>query len=245
MRTALFTFLLAAVLALPATSQQDDTGAIESSLSAVVSYTSAPNDVINALLAVARRYRLPLGIEFIETGAVKAEGRSWNNVTVLTIVRDIVNTWPGYTMEISRGVVHIFPESLRNDRADVLNEHIGPFEVTDNYPPSIAAAVLPERLHALMVRPVADKPRAAMAGSILMSGNEFKVTFRMDNPTVREILDRLVQSESRNIWIVRYPASLDKTNAGYLKTLRYREATVLADWQFFPSFLLLAWGMTY
>ncbi len=41
--------------------------------------------------------------------------------------------------------------------------------------------------------------------------------------------------------MVRYPASLDKTNLGYLKTLRNGENTVQEDWRFFPSFDLRVW----
>jgi hypothetical protein len=57
------------------------------------------------------------------------------------------------------------------------------------------------------------------------------------------VLDRLCQTASRNIWIVRYPAVLAKTNAGYLKMLRNDLTTVRDDADFFRSFVLLAWGM--
>jgi hypothetical protein len=232
MRFATAILLFTATLTLPAQ---------ESKLERVVTiYYSRAQSTKDAVLDVANRFQLPMGIEWIEDGPQVAAG-SWVNVTVRAILEDIVNASPGYSLDISNDVVHVFPTALKNDAADVLNLHIGVFEVTNAFPPSIVAMTLPERLRKLVESPIPNKPNMVLGGSVLMSGNESTVTFRLDDPTVREILDRMVQTESRNIWIVRYPASLEKTNLGYLKTLRTRENKVQDDWQYFPSFDLRAW----
>lgn len=244
MSSAKSILLLATVLALPARSQQDGPQELESKLSGLLTtYSSVRGGVLDNVLAIAKHFRLPMGIEWIAASETPIAARSWSDATALAILQDIVKSSPGYSLEISNGVVHILPAWLKDDPADILNAHIGTFEVSNQYPPGIVASILPQRLRTIMVRPIPPGPNWQLAGSTLMSGNESRVTFRLENPTVREILDRLCQSASRNIWIVRYPAVPTKTNAGYLKMLRNDERAVRDDQEFFPSFDLLAWGM--
>jgi hypothetical protein len=144
---------------------------------------------------IARELRTPP-----QPSVLKLRG-PWHGVTVAAILRDVVGQMPGHEFEISNGVVHVFPSALRGDPADILNAHVPVFEVRSELV-AVAAQQLAAQASDLMTPPTGLHPML----DILSSGRDRPVSFRLENPTIREALDKLCLSDRLNIWMVSYPA---------------------------------------
>jgi hypothetical protein len=238
--------LLAAALALPVFGQPAQDQSLEAKLSAVVGdYSLAGFGSPRTIAKLGSDFHLPMGIETIsrelhtppQPSVMKLRG-PWHGVTVAAILRDVVEQMPGHEFEISNGVVHVFPSSLRGDAADILNAHLPVFEVRNELV-AVAAKQLAVQASDLMTPPRGVHP----SFDILSSSRDRPVSFRLENPTIREALDKLCLSDRLNIWMVSYPAQLEKTRGGYYKTY---PANVYPrpegpDAPFLPSWSLMGW----
>jgi hypothetical protein len=68
--------------------------------------------------------------------------------------------------------------------------------------------------------PLPGGPTMACGGSILSGGGDVRMTFTMDEVSVREILDELLVRSDRVAWVAAYPPEPKRTSAGYLETAR-------------------------
>lgn len=206
----------------------------------VESYSLRADRLLDAVTQAAGAFHIPVGIEWVKlTDATTTFAHSWRQTTPLTVLRDILNAYPGYALETGNGVVHIFPEALRGDPGDIVNLRIGSFEVNNQFV-NFAAYQL-----ALKAKTVVAPRRSAQGGwgaSIASGLGDRRVTFRVEDATVRDVLDRLCLAAGMNIWVVAYPKEPAKTQAGYLKTIRLDRSVPDEDEAFFPSWAFLVWG---
>jgi hypothetical protein len=103
--------------------------------STVQQYSLDTKSYLSGLLTVAKDFHLPMGIEWqkMPSGAAPAYTHTWREVSVGTILQDVVNSQPGYQLDTTNGVVHIRIVSLRDDSGNVLNIRIPEFEVHGEY----------------------------------------------------------------------------------------------------------------
>jgi hypothetical protein len=239
-------FIFAAALALPVFGQPAQDQSLESKLSVVVGdYSLAGFGSPRTIAKLGSDFHLPMGIETImrelrtppQPSVWNLRG-PWHGVTVAAILRDVVGQMPGHEFEISNGVVHVFPSALRGDPADVLNAHIPVFEVRDEFV-AVAAQQLAAQASDLMTPPDGLHPML----DIISSGRDRLVSFRLENPTIREALDKLCLSDRLNIWMVSYPAQLEKTRGGYYKTYpaNVYPRSEGPDSPFLPQWSLMGW----
>ncbi|MGA3099341.1 MAG: hypothetical protein ABSF25_23025 [Bryobacteraceae bacterium] len=235
-------FALAVLLALPAWGWQAADQTLQEKLAAPsASYSINATGSLDAFLSVAGDFKLPMGIEWIKVTAGDVPlSRSWQGATPSAILQDVVKAYPGYELEISNGVVHVYPAAMRGDRGDILNVRIGSFEVQDEYL-NFAAYLLARKVQPIMVPP--DPNAKGGRGFSIASGvGEQRVTLALQNVTVREVLDKLCLSSNRNVWIVAYPAAPTKTRGGFLKTVRLDRTEARDDDAFSPDWGFLEWG---
>ena len=212
-------------------------------LAAVTSaYSLDAAGALEALVKVAGDFRLPMGIECIKVNRITAPfTRSWRDTTPSAILDDIVKAYPQYQFEVGNGVVHVFPVTMKGNRADVLNTRIGMFEVHDQLVSSAAYWDLAARVRKIMEPPGPNGP-SSMAGSILSGLGDGRVTFRIEDPTVRDVLDKLCLSAGLKIRVVAYPPEASLTRGGFLKTISLLESGLRDDRDFIPSWEFLPWG---
>jgi len=235
-------FVLSALLALPAWGWQAADRGLQDRLAAPsASYSIDAAGSLDALLRVAGDFKLPMGIEWIKVATGDGRlSRSWQGTTPSAILQDVVKAYPGYELENSNGVVHVYPAAMRGDLGDILNVRIRSFEVQGRLVNS-AAAQLARQVQPIMVPPDPNVPRGS-SFSIGSGGDDQRVTLALQDVTVRDVLDKLCLSSNRNVWIVAYPPAPTKTRGGFLKTVRLDTSVQREDDRFFPEWTLLEWG---
>ncbi len=235
-------FLLVALLALPAWGWQAADQTLQNKLAAPsASYSINATGSLDAFLSVAGDFKLPMGIEWTKVTAGDVHlSRSWQGATPSAILQDVVKAYPGYELEVSNGVVHVYPATVRGDRGDILNTRIRSFEVQDRFV-NDAAHQLARQVQPIMVPPDPNR-KGAWGASIASGSGDQRVTFALQNATVRDVLDKLCLSAGLKVWIVAYPPAPTKTRGGFLKTVRLDRTVMRDDDDFFPDWAFLEWG---
>ena len=246
-------FFFAALFALSSWGQGAADQPLQARLStASGSYSLRGGGLLRGLVQVAGDFHLPMGIEWIKPiGARDPIMLSWQDATASTVLHDLVSAYStglpgweraGYEVEVGNGVVHVFPKALRGNKADVLNARIGTFEVKDQPVKVAAYSSLAERVAEIMEPGL----RHGWWRSLLFGGDEGFVTFRIDNATVRDALDKLCLSDILNVWVVAYPADPVSTRGGFFKTIPpfgSAQPRDDSDGHFIPRWEFLRWGI--
>lgn len=138
-------------------------------------------------------------------------------------------------MKTDTGVLHVQPTGSLDDSRIILNLRLGPFEVREE-PLSMASGwfLRPRVRHILEPRP----PGTGQAGSIGSGrGGERQVTFKADNPALREALDGLALAAGQTNWVVTYP-EYETAPGRFRETITRDGERVREDqqpvWQFVP-----------
>jgi hypothetical protein len=218
---ALFLLVLQASPMLPATSGSQGDENLDAKLRAsIYNYHLQANNFVEALTRVASDFRIPMGIEWVDTPAARASvSLSWKNATVLEVLQAIVKTQPGFQMLVGKSVVHVSCSEFVPDRQNPLKLNISQFEV-HNVPAELASRQLHEAVTRTLFPP---KPQQGIGGGIVGSGatnvDDPKISVTLKNATVEDVLDALALASARKIWIVTFSDARTLTAAGYRRTL--------------------------
>jgi hypothetical protein len=194
----------------------------------VSSYDIGPLSLVGALLRVSNDFRVPMGIVWVNSPSARAEQVfAWKDVTVQEIIEAIAKTQPGYHVEVSHGVVHLFPPIP--DGQNFLKLKIREFNSQHDY---IEMASF--KLHLLVT------PRRYGQISVGVTGDS-RVTLELKGATVENILDALVVNSNRKIWIVTFLDDPKLLSTGLRKTRSlFTDAPIPDEEQ--PTWHLLRWG---
>lgn len=185
----------------------------------VRNYSISEPTFVDALAAVASRFKIPIGVELVATPSVlQPVKRTWRKATVIEILTSLVSGEKGYRLHVSNGIVHIFQESLVHQRSNFLNTHVKRFQVLN-----VGAAVARLRVWEIVNKEFQPpKPlRPGPHGTITTGAGRFgDQTFSLDlhNTTVREILDRISLSSNYPIWVVAFAPGEALTPTGFRRT---------------------------
>jgi hypothetical protein len=189
--------------------------------SRIESYALDANDFARALLAIADKFNLPMGVEWVTTaGTMQKVNLSWNNATVQQILDTVVKAQPGYSLEISGDVIHIFPEERNTGPKNFLSLKIDKFEVHNE-----VIEIANRKLHTVLkakISPPITSPKGpiGIVSSQGMNIGDPEFSLALQNVTVRDILDNLARASDRKIWVVTFIESPPKLTA-------YRQTTTL------------------
>lgn len=198
----------------------------------LTNYNLGVTNFVEALIHVSSEFRIPLGIAWInDPGARTERSFAWKQATVKDVIESIVKTEPDYKVEIRNGVIRVFSPGLVPERQNFLRVKIKEFEVVNGY---TDLAILKLR---------------GMIGSQKHSGfsvgadpGEPKITIKLQDSTVADILDALALSSARKIWIVTFSTDPNPTTVGFRRTLTlWNGFSPLPD-QGEPALNLLHWG---
>ena len=164
---------------------------------AVHDYNLTANNFLEGLTHVASEFRIPIGIEWVNTPATRSQFTlHWENATVKEILETITHTQPGYEMRVSEGVVHIYSTGISHEQ-NFLHLRIKSFVV---YHDVVQVA---ERRLSYLVKlttvPAEPGPRGGIGGSLATRVNEPKINVQLNDASVRDILDSLVTVSARKI----------------------------------------------
>lgn len=179
-------------------------------------YRLSESSLVEALCRVSRDFAIPMGITWVDEPAARQKlSLSWNDATVQEIIESIADTQPGYQVEISNGVMHVFSNSIVPNQNFLLLE-IPHFAVQQQ---AIEMASL--RLREL-IKLIVSPPKLGLCcgtgGSLFGNVDEPKLNLQFDHATVEEILDALATVSNSNVWIVTFSDSLVLTPTGFRRS---------------------------
>jgi hypothetical protein len=197
----------------------------------VSNYSLAKNNLIGALIRVSNDFQIPMGIAWIDTPATIAQRPfAWKSATVWQIIESIAEAEPGYRIETTNGVMHIFPAALIPDRQNFLKIKITTFE-THNAIVELASF----KLHSL-VTPTKGNHQFSIAGT-----GDSQISVKLKNCTVEDALDALAVASNRKIWVVTFSDDPGLTNRGLRRAVSLWSGKPGPD-DGQPAWDLLRWG---
>jgi hypothetical protein len=240
MRTLLFLALFLLIPAgVPAQSQNKE---LQANLDARVrQYSLSANGLVDALARTARDFQLPLGLEWVQNKeTLRKLKRTWTGETPGEILRSIVKEYPGYTMRVEHGQIHVFRPDFVNDAHNFLNLKVPDyFEVRQD-----VGGVVNVRLQAVVQNIVSPRnlPPGAGEGGDYTIGNvpQKPFTLALRGLTAREALERLVEASEYKMWVVTFSDSRELTPTGFRRTQTLWHPSPFPDNQQ-PMWDLLAW----
>jgi hypothetical protein len=186
--------------------------------SQIAAYTLVANDFAHALITLACKFNLPMGIEWVRSpGTLKKVSLSWKNASVQQMLETLVKSQPGYQLEISNGVTHVFPGSVNSSQKDFLTLKTEKFEVR-NQVVEIASHDLRDLVKPKISPPPPSPNRPAGVGysqGTNMDDPEFSLA--LEDVSVRQILDNMSLASDRKIWVVTFIDAPSSAN-GFWRT---------------------------
>jgi hypothetical protein len=177
---------------------------VETKLAQTASFVPHGASPLEQLMEVARHYKLPMGIEWIEqTEAAAPQLALSSGATVKDLLDAILKNAGGYRVSLENGMLQVNRPALADDPLNLLNLRISQFNVKQQ---NLFVAQSKLRLAMLMTL----SPKAFKRGYISDSGyppghvfdvNNVSVSGR--NLSVRDILNRIASSNGNALWLVR------------------------------------------
>lgn len=185
---------------------------------------------VGALIRVSSDFQIPMGIEWVNTSAARAELTfAWKEASVGQIIEAIAKTQPGCQVEVANGVVHVIGMREIPDAENFLRLHIKNLRV-DNDLTEIASW----RLHSLVAP-------ARHSGFSTAANVEPRISLDLKDCTVEGALDALVLASKRKIWIVTFWNDASVTSKGLRRAMSLWSDKPAPDEEQ-PVWDLLHWG---
>lgn len=201
-------------------------------------YTLKADNFLQALAKVAAQFQIPMGIEWIlSPDTLRNVYFSWRHTTPREILQGLVETQPGFELEIKNGIVRVFPRNSLMDKNNFLNIPIDKFSVHSEYV-MFANHRLWARLHAAVAPPL--RPSGGEAGSIASGMGDRRASFELENVTVRDVIDKLALAADFKVWVVTYPEKPALSRTGFRRAVSVFNEDYPAVAQ--PVWDLLPWG---
>lgn len=176
---------------------------IESKLSQEALFTPGRGAVLDQLIAIAKNYHIPMGIEMHDSYnarmsvQIAKEPRS-----VHDLINKVLEGVPHYSVNEENGVLHVADPILCSDSRNFLNLRIREFRLKD------ASVYDADARLRMMIRMTLHPELYAQGwngGHGHPPGGPFdahNITFSGSDLTVRDILDKIVASNGNAMWIV-------------------------------------------
>jgi len=166
--------------------------------SKVAAFDTRGRPLARVVLDLASEYKLPLGIEYVDRGAVRRRlDLRLTNKTVRDILGALVDQLPQYRLSISPGVVEIYSPQAREDKSNVLNVVIDDFAATET--PRLTSYALYQALMDRLHQP------CCLIGNVMESGDARPMALHLQRMRVYEILNALVAQDGQSLWVPTVP----------------------------------------
>ncbi len=181
-------------------------------------YSLSANGLADAVLRVAKRFELPVGIEWVkDKDTARRLSLRWKDDSVEGILRSIVQKFPGYELRVEPGEVHVFRRDLVDDSRNFLNLKVPEFFEVQQEGGGRANQQL-EAVAQNIVSPRNLSPGAGEGGDYATGIHEEPLTITPRGLTFREALNKLVESSEHKIWVVTFSDGPGFTPKGFRRT---------------------------
>jgi hypothetical protein len=165
---------------------------------------------------------------------------AWGDATLIQVIRSVADTQPGYQVEVSDGVVHVFPQGLAADRGNFLNLKVKEFEARGELFAFVAIR-LQDLVRQTVSPPPPPPPGAGEGSNVGSTPGEKLLTFRLRDVTVEKALDVIALVSDQRIWVVTFCSDCGLTPTGFRRTVAlWRSGPLPDDLQ--PIFDAFRWG---
>jgi hypothetical protein len=203
-------------------------------------HSVSAGNFVQALAQAASQFGIPMGIEWVNSPRdLKPLSFTLREVTVEQVLGSIVSTQPGYGYNSKNGVFHVFPKDMLQDDISFLNLKIKSFQV-DNEFVEFAGVRLKATIRHMLYPAMASKAPSGSGGSMATGMGDQRVTFKLRDVRVRDILDKFVLSSGRKIWLVTYPPQDEFTDSGERRVVSIYNENITEEYQ--PVWDLMVWG---
>jgi hypothetical protein len=210
---------------------------VRSILERKVVYKPEGQTALEQLINVGTRFRIPMGIEWIDDPGTHAVGMSVvegpaGSVRLKDLMTSILRSETGYKMKVVGGLLRIYKPTLAADPRNFLNMRIPEFDV------SRANLLEAEQLLTFEIQAQVhpgEKYAGRGGGYGHAPGSVFAVnniTLSGRNLTVRQILDAITTANGNAIWVVHLVPS--KTRPGDRYFAQDQWPTPGFHWLFIP-----------
>ena len=191
---------------------------------------------LDALIEVARRFRIPMAIEWVETTGKEDQALqlSIRNRTVAELIREIVSNADPYSVEVEAGLVRVYSPTVALHPFNFLNIQLDEFGVenadlfgaADSLRWAIRFTLEPEKYR-----------NSGYAGGYGHGADDIftipKFTIRSSSLTIREALNRIALAQGNALWVVVIKSSDLRRKEPPWKSKGVDEA-VAYGWSFRP-----------
>jgi hypothetical protein len=178
---------------------------LSSKLSQKADFVPTASSPKEQLVELARHYKLPIGIEWIYAADQPATPLSFSGqITVMEMIRAILQQVPGYELRIENGVVSITYSSLSANPYDFLNLRMAEYKVNEvnvfgaeaQLRLTIDRTLRPERY-------VGGSAGGYGYGPDRNDGFDIKnISVSRKQISVRQVLDEIIRQNGNALWIV-------------------------------------------
>lgn len=181
--------------------------------SVVPEFEAGGRSMVDVVVSMAYRYKLPMAIEHVDRRALRRPvSLKFKHQSVRHILAAAVASVPGYRVEFSRGLVDIYSPAARSDPSNPLNAMISHYSV-DGLDTHLADAEL-----------LCDLAReihghAGCGGSVASGqwGNR-RITLHLSHRRVFEILNAIVAQNGEALWV---PIVRSANHSGIMRNFWY------------------------
>ncbi|MGH9449551.1 MAG: hypothetical protein ACRD11_03330, partial [Terriglobia bacterium] len=196
----------------------------------VQNYLLSAANFADALVQVAGRLKIPMGIVWVPTPqATKPVRISWRAATAREVIEGIVRAQPGYEIEERNAVLHVFPRGVPA-RENCLNLEV-PHFVSMNDVAEMASRRLDEftTLKVMPPKPVKGPARGGMGGSMGVEVGDPNISLDLANATVAGVLDAISLASPFKVWLVAFAPEGNVTATGFRRTMSPTSGKIFPD----------------
>ncbi len=177
---------------------------LEEKLGTITDYVPKANEPVDQLVEVARRFKIPMGIEWVErTGtATRDKTLPSGKRSVRELIEEITSVAPDHRMEVDHGIVHIYSPAEAVHAFNFLNIRLNSYSVNDG---DLFAAEDQLRW-AIRFTLEPEKSLNGYGGGYGHGANHVfqipKFTLSGSDLTIREVLNRIALAQGNAVWVV-------------------------------------------
>ena len=210
----------------------------------VHNYSVEAGTFVDALIEVAGRLKLPIGIVWVpKPSELKPVRLSWSDATVEKALQDIVHAQPGYEVELRNAVMHVRPRDMIPDKENFLSLRVSRIEVHKEVAET-ASARLAELVNLEVTPPKPPAAGQVKGGVLFEQGVEVgdpRISISLKDVTVEGVLDSISLASPFKVWIVTFAPAGDLTPTGFRRTVS-PIASEAVPHPAKPYWELLRWG---
>jgi hypothetical protein len=185
------------------------TDSLEKKLGIVTDYVPKALAPVEQLVEIARRFKIPMGIEWMENAGTAPGERTplSGKRSVKELIQEIANLSPEHRMEIDGGLVHIYSPMVAVHPFNSLNIRLKSYFVKEDD----LFAAQDQLRWAIRFTLEPEKYRNGYGGGYGYGADRVfeipKFTFSGSDLTVREVLNGITQAQGNALWVVTIKSS--------------------------------------